>query len=185
MSRKRVVAICYWFVVLGCVSCDVRIPELGRIRSVSVFNAGRHLIEKSIEAEGRLENLSELVGFARSFETIDAFLEQVSLVADTDDLDDDDLEQLGYAPDELIGRSLPDLMPPGVQEEYRAALATGALPKLRMLVTEKNRQAFDKLMWIKTKIVAVVISEVILAMLLLRELWQLRSQPGRASGRMS
>src|SRR5262249_7239194 len=46
--------------------------------------------EKSIEAEGRLEDLSELVGFARSFETVDDFLEQVSLVADTDDLDDDD-----------------------------------------------------------------------------------------------
>lgn len=46
--------------------------------------------EKSIESEGRLENLSELVGFARSFETVDEFLEQVSLVADTDEIDDDD-----------------------------------------------------------------------------------------------
>jgi len=46
--------------------------------------------EGSIEAEGRLENLSELVGVAREFETIDEFLEQVSLVSDTDDLDDED-----------------------------------------------------------------------------------------------
>ena len=46
--------------------------------------------ERSVEAEGRLENLSELVGVAREFETVDEFIEQVSLVSDTDDLDDDD-----------------------------------------------------------------------------------------------
>ena len=46
--------------------------------------------EHSIEAEGRLENLAELVGAAREFESVNEFLEQVSLVADTDDLDDDD-----------------------------------------------------------------------------------------------
>ncbi len=46
--------------------------------------------EHSIEAEGRIENLAELVGAARDFESVDAFLEQVSLVADTDELDDDD-----------------------------------------------------------------------------------------------
>jgi DNA helicase-2/ATP-dependent DNA helicase PcrA len=46
--------------------------------------------ERSIEAEGRLENLQELVGVAREFETVDEFLEQVSLVSDTDQLDGDD-----------------------------------------------------------------------------------------------
>jgi len=46
--------------------------------------------DRSVEAEGRLENLSELVGMAREFDTVDEFLEQVSLVADTDDLDDDE-----------------------------------------------------------------------------------------------
>ena len=45
--------------------------------------------ERSIEAEGRLENLAELVGFAREFESVNEFLEQVSLVADTDELPDD------------------------------------------------------------------------------------------------
>ena len=44
--------------------------------------------ERTIESEGRLENLSELMGVAADFETIDEFLEQVSLVADTDSLDD-------------------------------------------------------------------------------------------------
>jgi DNA helicase-2/ATP-dependent DNA helicase PcrA len=36
-----------------------------------------------------LENLGELVGSAREFTRMDEFIEQVSLVADTDDLDDD------------------------------------------------------------------------------------------------
>jgi DNA helicase-2/ATP-dependent DNA helicase PcrA len=46
--------------------------------------------ERSVEAEGRLENLAELLGFAREFEAVDEFLEQVSLVADTDELPDPD-----------------------------------------------------------------------------------------------
>ena len=46
--------------------------------------------ERSVEAEGRLENLSELVGMAREYETVDDFLEQVSLVSDTDDIDEEE-----------------------------------------------------------------------------------------------
>jgi DNA helicase-2/ATP-dependent DNA helicase PcrA len=46
--------------------------------------------ENSVEAHGRVENLSELVGSAREFTQINEFLEQVALVADTDQLDDDD-----------------------------------------------------------------------------------------------
>jgi DNA helicase-2/ATP-dependent DNA helicase PcrA len=45
--------------------------------------------ERSIEAEGRLENLAELVGAAGEAETVDEFLEQISLVSDVDSLDDD------------------------------------------------------------------------------------------------
>jgi DNA helicase-2/ATP-dependent DNA helicase PcrA len=45
--------------------------------------------EASVESNGRLENLGELVGSAREFTRIDEFLEQVALVADTDQLDDD------------------------------------------------------------------------------------------------
>ena len=41
-----------------------------------------------IEAEGRLENLNELLGMARDFETVDEFLERISLVSDTDAMDD-------------------------------------------------------------------------------------------------
>jgi DNA helicase II / ATP-dependent DNA helicase PcrA len=46
--------------------------------------------EHSIEAESRVENLAELVGAANDYESVDEFLEQVGLVADTDELDDDD-----------------------------------------------------------------------------------------------
>jgi DNA helicase-2/ATP-dependent DNA helicase PcrA len=46
--------------------------------------------EHSIEAEGRIENLAELVGAARDYGSVDEFLERISLVADTDELDDDD-----------------------------------------------------------------------------------------------
>jgi DNA helicase-2/ATP-dependent DNA helicase PcrA len=45
--------------------------------------------EASVESNGRLENLGELVGSAREYTRVDEFLEQVSLVADTDDIDDD------------------------------------------------------------------------------------------------
>jgi len=42
--------------------------------------------ERTIEAEGRLENLSELVGAASKFSDISEFLERVGLVADTDEI---------------------------------------------------------------------------------------------------
>ena len=45
--------------------------------------------ETSVEAAGRLENIGELIGSAREFTRVDEFLEQVSLVADTDELSDD------------------------------------------------------------------------------------------------
>jgi DNA helicase-2/ATP-dependent DNA helicase PcrA len=46
--------------------------------------------EKSIESAGRLENIAELVSAARQYEAVGQFLEDVSLVADTDDLDPDE-----------------------------------------------------------------------------------------------
>jgi DNA helicase-2/ATP-dependent DNA helicase PcrA len=53
--------------------------------------------ERTFEAQGRLENLEELVGLAREFEaqapageaTLDQFLQQVALVADADTRQDD------------------------------------------------------------------------------------------------
>ena len=45
-------------------------------------------LQKSVEADGRLENLAELVGVAGEHDTMDDLLEAVALVADTDDLAD-------------------------------------------------------------------------------------------------
>ena len=41
--------------------------------------------ENSIESAGRLENLGELLGQSKDFDTLEEFLESVSLVADTDE----------------------------------------------------------------------------------------------------
>ena len=46
--------------------------------------------ENTVESAGRIENLGELVGSAREFTRFGEFLEQVALVADTDELDADD-----------------------------------------------------------------------------------------------
>ena len=46
----------------------------------------------TIEAEGRMENLAELVGNAQEYDSVAEFLESVSLVADTDALDPDQSE---------------------------------------------------------------------------------------------
>ncbi len=48
--------------------------------------------EDTIEAHGRLENLDELIGSAHEYTRVDEFLEQVSLVADTDELPDGEVE---------------------------------------------------------------------------------------------
>ena len=48
--------------------------------------------DRTIEAEGRLENLAELIGNAQEYDDLATFLESVSLVADTDELDPDQSE---------------------------------------------------------------------------------------------
>ena len=50
--------------------------------------------EDTVEAHSRIENLGELVGSAREFTVLDEFLEQVALVADTDDLPEGEVEDL-------------------------------------------------------------------------------------------
>ena len=46
--------------------------------------------ESTVESAGRLENIQELIGNAREYETVDEFLEAVSLVADVDELEEGD-----------------------------------------------------------------------------------------------
>jgi DNA helicase-2/ATP-dependent DNA helicase PcrA len=47
------------------------------------------IAEHSLEAAGRIENVEELIGAARQADTLDQFLEEVSLVADSDEVDGD------------------------------------------------------------------------------------------------
>ena len=108
---------------------------LGRSGYVAELEA-----EHSIEAEGRIENLAELVGSAREFASTDEFLEQVSLVADTDELDR--RRVLGGAHDPARGegprvpRRVPHrargrrLPPPALDRRARRARG-GASPRLR------------------------------------------------------
>ncbi|HSH60529.1 MAG TPA: DNA helicase PcrA [Acidimicrobiales bacterium] len=45
--------------------------------------------ERTVESAGRLENVAELVGVAGEYQDLDSFLEAVSLVADSDDLEEE------------------------------------------------------------------------------------------------
>jgi DNA helicase-2/ATP-dependent DNA helicase PcrA len=57
------------------------------------LNAGGYMselkAENTVESAGREENINELIGVAAEFTQVDEFLEQVALVADTDQLDSD------------------------------------------------------------------------------------------------
>ena len=50
--------------------------------------------ENTIEAAGRIENLEELIGSAQQFTRLEEFLEQVSLVADTDEIPEEVTDQV-------------------------------------------------------------------------------------------
>jgi DNA helicase-2/ATP-dependent DNA helicase PcrA len=85
--------------------------------------------DPSIENESRAENLAELVGMAKEFETVDEFMEQVSLVADTDQLPDpDDPSETGVVMMTLHaakGLEFPVVFMAGMEE--------GVFPHLRAL----------------------------------------------------
>jgi len=81
--------------------------------------------EHSVEAEGRLENLAELVGVAQDFESVDEFLEQVSLVADTDQLEEDDSYAVLMTLHSAKGLEYPNVFLIGLED--------GVFPHLRSL----------------------------------------------------
>ena len=75
-------------------SCAALVPDgpgavLGAVLDRSGYIAELEA-EHSVEADGRIENLAELVGAANEAGNVVDFLEQVSLVADVDALDPDD-----------------------------------------------------------------------------------------------
>ena len=95
--------------------------------------------ERTIEAEGRLENLAELVGSAEEAESIDEFLEQVSLVSDADEIDGDDSQVVLMTVHAAKGLEFPAVFIMGLEE--------GVFPHLRSIgepdeMEEERRLAY-------------------------------------------
>jgi DNA helicase-2/ATP-dependent DNA helicase PcrA len=80
---------------------------------------------RSLEAQGRLENLAELVGVAGEHETIEEFLEAVSLVADQDELTEDDSSVVLMTLHTAKGLEFPAVFIVGLED--------GVFPHLRSL----------------------------------------------------
>ena len=80
---------------------------------------------RSLEAQGRLENLAELVGVAGEHENIEEFLEAVSLVADQDELTDDDSSVVLMTLHTAKGLEFPTVFIVGLED--------GVFPHLRSL----------------------------------------------------
>jgi len=95
--------------------------------------------ERTIEAEGRLENLAELVGSAEEAESIDLFLEQVSLVSDADEIDGDSSQVMLMTVHAAKGLEFPTVFIMGLEE--------GVFPHLRSIgepeeMEEERRLAY-------------------------------------------
>jgi len=95
--------------------------------------------EHTVEAQGRIENLAELLGSAREAEDVDTFLEQVSLVADTDDLGDDESQVVLMTLHSAKGLEFPVVFLIGMED--------GVFPHLRSLgepeqLEEERRLAY-------------------------------------------
>ncbi|MGH9281300.1 MAG: DNA helicase PcrA [Acidimicrobiales bacterium] len=82
-------------------------------------------VEGTLEAAGRLENVAELVGVAGEHETLDAFLEAVSLVSDADELDGDESKVVLMTLHTAKGLEYPAVFLLGLEE--------GVFPHLRSL----------------------------------------------------
>ena len=95
--------------------------------------------EHSVEAEGRLENLAELIGSAEELATVDEFLEQVSLVSDTDELDPEESSLVLMTLHSAKGLEFPVVFMIGMED--------GVFPHLRALgepdeLEEERRLAY-------------------------------------------
>src|SRR5690606_37857464 len=96
--------------------------------------------EHTIEAAGRLENLTELIGSAQEFETVADFLEQVALVADSDELDDDDSRVVLMTLHTAKGLEFPVVFLIGCEE--------GVFPHLRALTEPEELEEERRLAYV-------------------------------------
>jgi DNA helicase-2/ATP-dependent DNA helicase PcrA len=96
--------------------------------------------ENSIESAGRLENLAELVGTAREYAELDVFLEDVSLVADSDQLVDDAGQVVMMTLHTAKGLEYPAVFIIGLEE--------GVFPHLRALSDEDELEEERRLAYV-------------------------------------
>lgn len=95
--------------------------------------------EGSIEADNRLDNLTELLGMAQEFDEVDDFLEQISLVTDTDSMADNESLVTLMTLHAAKGLEFPVVFLTGMED--------GVLPHLRTLgepreLEEERRLAY-------------------------------------------
>ena len=95
--------------------------------------------EGGMEAEGRLENLAELLGSANEHETVGEFLEQTALVSATDDLDPDESKVVLLTAHAAKGLEFPVVFLCGLEE--------GMFPRMQALddpeeMEEERRLAY-------------------------------------------
>jgi DNA helicase II / ATP-dependent DNA helicase PcrA len=95
--------------------------------------------EGTVEAAGRLENLQELVGQAKEFTTLEEFLETVALVADSDEIVDDDSQVILMTLHTAKGLEFPVVFVTGLED--------GVFPHIRSLgepeeLEEERRLAY-------------------------------------------
>jgi len=95
--------------------------------------------ENTVEAHGRIENITELIGSAEKFETVDEFLEQVSLVSDTDQISGDESKVVLMTLHSAKGLEYPIVFLVGMEE--------GIFPHVRALtepdeMEEERRLAY-------------------------------------------
>src|SRR5215211_1848136 len=96
--------------------------------------------EHTVESAGRLENLGELVGSAREFQTVDEFLEQIALVADTDQIEDDDSKVTLMTLHSAKGLEFPVVFLVGAEE--------GVFPHIRALTEPEELEEERRLAYV-------------------------------------
>ncbi|MGH9164687.1 MAG: 3'-5' exonuclease, partial [Acidimicrobiales bacterium] len=107
-------------VATGATPVELLEAVIERTGYVAVLEA-----EHTLESAGRLENIGELVGVARAYEQLDAFLESVSLVADSDQLDGDETRVVLMTLHTAKGLEFPVVFMVGLED--------GVFPHLRSL----------------------------------------------------
>jgi DNA helicase-2/ATP-dependent DNA helicase PcrA len=96
--------------------------------------------EHTVESAGRLENLGEIVGSAREFQTVDEFLEQISRVADTDEIEDDESKVTLMTLHSAKGLEFPVVFLVGAEE--------GVFPHIRALTEPEELEEERRLAYV-------------------------------------